>query len=211
MRLTFLALILTVCGLSGCTSSIDEQSEATVTGPQNSLLYAVAWKQTAAEYRAIYYQGFNLAKMHVETAIANRNSAGKPLAVISDLDDTLLHTLDYWGYLVSQDQDFFDDAIWDSWIPDNTVTASPGAIEFLHFCADNSIEIFYVTNRDQGEATYQNAMAHLVSLEFPYADNNHLFVLRETSNKQTVQDGIMEDYDVIVLLGDNLNDLSRKY
>ncbi len=211
MRTTTLALILTVCGLSGCTGSTQEQSEAVATGPQNSLLYAVAWKQTAAEYRALYYQGFNLAKMHVEAAIANRNPTGKPLAVISDLDDTLLLTLDYWGHLVSQDRDFFDDAIWDRWIPDNTVTASPGATEFLRFCADNGIEVFYVTNRDQGEATYQNAMAHLVSLEFPYADEDHLFVLRETSNKQAVQEGIMEDYDAIVLLGDNLNDFSRKY
>ena len=77
MRATTLALILTVCGLSGCSDSTHEQSEASAIGPQNSLLYAVAWKQTAAEYRALYYQGFNLAKMHVEAAIANRDPAGK--------------------------------------------------------------------------------------------------------------------------------------
>ena len=140
MRATILALILTVCGLFGCTDSNHEPIEASATGPQNALLYAVAWKQTAAEYRALYYQGFNLAKMHVEAAIANRNPTGKPLAVISDLDDTLLLTLDYWGYMVSKDRDFFDDAIWDSWIPDNTVTASPGAIEFLRFCGFHSVE-----------------------------------------------------------------------
>jgi 5'-nucleotidase (lipoprotein e(P4) family) len=54
-------------------------------------------------------------------------------------------------------------------------------------------------------------MAHLVSLGFPYADDDHLFVLQETSNKQAVQETIMQDYEAVVLLGDNLNDFSRKY
>ena len=31
------------------------------------------------------------------------------------------------------------------------------------------------------------------------------------SNKQTRQDEIMNDYDVVVMLGDNLNDFRRKY
>ena len=31
------------------------------------------------------------------------------------------------------------------------MTASPGSQEFLKFCADNGVEVFYVTSRDQGE------------------------------------------------------------
>ncbi|MEL0661192.1 hypothetical protein V6255_19035, partial [Psychromonas arctica] len=36
------------------------------------LLYSVAWKQTAAEYQALYYQGFNIARMHLELALAKQ-------------------------------------------------------------------------------------------------------------------------------------------
>ena len=31
----------------------------------NLLIAAVAWKQTAAEYRALYHQGYNVARMQV--------------------------------------------------------------------------------------------------------------------------------------------------
>lgn len=177
----------------------------------NPLLYAVAWKQTAAEYRALYHQGFNIAQRRVEQALLNRAADSKPMAIISDLDDTLLLAHDYWGYLITQNQDFFDDAKWDAWIPDNRFIASPGALEFLRFCAANGVEIFYVTNRDQGEATAALALASLQALTFPFADAQHLTVLRDSSNKETVQDSIRENYEVIALLGDNLNDFARRY
>jgi len=180
-------------------------------GVNNALLYATAWKQTAAEYRALYYQGFNVARMHVEMALSKRKAGDKPLAVVTDMDDTVLHALNYWGHLINQNKDYFDDPIWDKWIPENKVTASPGSLEFLKFCAENGVEVFYVTSRDQGEKTYEYAMGHLKVLGFPYADEKHLTVLRDTSNKEKRQDEIMKDFNVVVFLGDNLNDFRRKY
>ena len=153
-------------------------------GVNNALLYAVAWKQTAAEYRALYYQGFNVARMHVQAALAKRKSGDKPLAVVTDMDDTILHTVNYWGNLINQNKDFFDDPIWDRWIPENKVTAAPGATEFLKFCSDNGVEVFYVTSRDQGPKTYEYAMGHLRLLGYPNADEQHLTVLIDTSNKE---------------------------
>ncbi|MBB1076000.1 acid phosphatase [Rhodoferax sp. 4810] len=180
-------------------------------GVNNALLYSVAWKQTAAEYRALYFQGFNVARMHVELALAKRQPGDKPLAVVTDMDDTVLHALNYWGHLVNQNKDYFDDPIWDSWIPENKVTASPGSLDFLKFCADNGVQVFYVTSREQGEKTYEYALGHLKVLGFPYADEKHLTVLRDTSNKEKRQDEIMKDFSVVVFLGDNLNDFRRKY
>jgi 5'-nucleotidase (lipoprotein e(P4) family) len=177
----------------------------------NALLYAVAWKQTAAEYRALYYQGFNIATMHVQAALAKRKPGDKPLAVVTDMDDTILHTVNYWGHLVNQNKDFFDDPIWDRWIPENKVTASPGSTEFLKFCAANGVEVFYVTSRDQGPKTYDYAMEHLKFLGFPNADTQHLTVLIDTSNKEKRQDEIMKTHNVAVFLGDNLNDFRRKF
>lgn len=180
-------------------------------GPRNNLLYAVAWQQTAAEYQALYYQGFNLARMQVESALNHFQNHPRPLAVISDLDATLLDATEYWGYQVERDADFFDDAAWDAWIAENRLSATPGALEFLQFCAANNVEVFYVSNRDQGENTDSYALAHLQKLGFPYADSEHITILRESSNKQAVQEEIMAEYEVIVLLGDNLNDFSRRY
>lgn len=202
---------LAVSGQAQTASPAPNTTGPSAAGVDNALLYAVAWKQTSAEYRALYYQGFNVARMHVQAALAKRQPGDKPLAVVTDVDDTVLHALNYWGHLVNQEKDFFDDAIWDQWIPENKVTAAPGAADFLKFCADNKVEIFYVTSRDQGEKTYDYAMGHLRHLGFPNADDKHLTVLRDTSNKEKRQDEIMASYNVAVFLGDNLNDFRRKY
>ncbi|CAM2858317.1 5'-nucleotidase, lipoprotein e(P4) family [Vibrio rarus] len=177
----------------------------------NALLYSVAWKQTAAEYQALYYQGFNIAKMHVQQALANHKKGDKPLAIVSDFDDTLVQHAGYWGNLVKNNKEFFDDAIWDKWIPMNKMVPSPGAKDFLEYCAKNGVEIFYISSREQGEGTFEYALNNIHTLGFPLKDKSHLTILRDTSNKETRQDQIMEKYDVAVFLGDSLNDFRRKY
>lgn len=198
---------LVICSIFSASAAIAGDN----TEKSNPLLYSVAWKQTAAEYEALYYQGFNIARMHVELALANHKKGDKPLAIVSDFDDTLVQPLAYWGTLVDKNIDFFDDAIWDEWIPTNGMVASPGAKEFLEFCKQNGVEIFYITSRDQGDRTFEYALGNIKHLGFPLKDESHLTVLRDTSNKETRQNEIMETYDVAVFLGDSLNDFRRKY
>ncbi len=177
----------------------------------NSLLWAVAWKQSAAEYFALCHQAYNLARMHVDTALQCHMPGDRPLAVITDLDDTALHARSYWGHLIEQGLEFFDDAIWDEWLPNNEVTAAPGARNFFEYCAAENVEVFYVTSRNQGERTYEYALAQLRYLNFPYADEQHLHVFRESSDKTPARDEIKAAFDLVVTLGDNLNDYQRDY
>lgn len=199
---------LTLCGVLSASAAVVQAQQNEMNNP---LLYSVAWKQTAAEYKALYYQGFNVARMHVEAALAKHQPGDKPLAIVSDFDDTLVQPLPYWGTLVNNNIDFFDDAIWDKWIPTNGIIASPGAQDFLTFCQENGVEIFYITSRDQGEKTFEYALGNIRHLGFPLKDEGHLTVLRDTSNKEKRQNEIMKDYDVAVFLGDSLNDFRRKY
>ncbi|MDR2515855.1 MAG: 5'-nucleotidase, lipoprotein e(P4) family [Spirochaetaceae bacterium] len=177
----------------------------------NQLVMAAAWKQTAAEYRALYYQAFNVARLHLDNALAARTAGDKPLAVITDVDDTVLNAADYWARLIAAGMDFFDDAVWDSWVAENRFAATPGALEFCSYAKDRDVEVFYVTNRDQGEDTYALAEANLTSLGFPFVDEAHLFVQRESSNKEERQQKIARTHNVVLMLGDNLNDFRRKY
>ena len=197
--------------LAAAMPALGQNTTSNDSNIENNLMMAMAWKQTAAEFRALYHQGFNIARMRVEIALAQKQDDSLPLAIISDVDETLLLANDYWGYLITQGQDFFDDASWDRWIEENRSVASPGALEFLNFCVSNSVEIFYVTNRDQGDTTVQLAIENLNAVGFPLADTAHLRVLRESSNKELVQQRIREDYEVVALLGDNLNDFARRY
>ena len=117
----------------------------------NLLTAAVAWKQTAAEFQALYYQGFNIARLRLDQALQAHKAGDKPLAIISDMDDTVLSSNSYWGYMINADQEFFDDAAWDKWVAENGPVATPGAVEFLDYAKSKGVEVFYVTSRDQGE------------------------------------------------------------
>ncbi len=211
-----LSIILVIITI-GCTQTESNQTTTTTSNSTiedvntNNFMVAVAWKQNAAEYNALYYQGFNIARMYVEEALKNHTDTDKPLAVVTDFDDTLATPLEYWGYLIEQDIEAFDDEIWDAWIPENKMTPTAGAKEFLDFCKENNVAVFYVTSRDQGENTYAYALNNIKALNFPYADEEHLYVLMDTSNKEEIHQKIEETHDVIVKLGDNLNDFSRKY
>ncbi|MBT8085269.1 MAG: hypothetical protein KJN72_08590 [Woeseia sp.] len=211
-RRRFLALMLaggSTTIATGCTTAAD--ASATGDDDCNPLLWALAWQQTAAEYQALCYQAFNLARLRLDIALAGRAAGEKPLAVITDLDNTVLHANSYWGYIVNEGMDFFDDAIWDEWLPENLMTAVPGSLEFLNYCAAKKVEVFYVTNRDQGERTYDYALQQIQELEFPFADNNHLYVFRDTSDKSPARESIANRFDVALMLGDNLNDFRRDY
>ena len=178
---------------------------------KNPLLWAVAWSATAAEYGALCYQAFNLATLRVEQALKRNKTVGKPLAVITDVDNTIVHAASYWAYLINNEMDFFDDASWDRWIPRNLITPVPGASEFLDYCCENNVEVFYVTNRDQGKNTEEYALKQLRYLQLPFADNEHLTVYRNTSNKTPAKKAISESHELILMLGDNLNDYKRDY
>jgi len=195
--------------LPSISQSHEDPSSDQVTN--NSLLWAVAWQETAAEFGALCHQAYNLARFKVQQAIDAKQSKSKPLAVIADMDNTIIAATSYWGYLINNEMDFFDDAIWDEWLPKNEITAVPGAKEFLDYCHENNVEIFYVTNRNQGERTYEYALNQLEYLGFPYADEAHLTVYRETSNKMPTKNVIRDSHELIVMLGDNLNDYKRDY
>ena len=63
---------------AGCD---DGGRDAPMGDRSNALLWAVAWKQTAAEYRALCHQAYNLARLRIDIALANKKPGDKPLAV----------------------------------------------------------------------------------------------------------------------------------
>lgn len=70
---TFLAGSATALLPGGAVVAQDGAQDAPCEeGLTNNLLWAVAWKQTAAEYFALCHQAYNLAKMRLDMALKNR-------------------------------------------------------------------------------------------------------------------------------------------
>lgn len=159
----------------------------------------------------LYRQGFNVARDRLDAALASRRPDGKPLAVVSDIDDTVLDSNSYWAELVGAGKQSFDDEIWDEWVERNGPTATPGSVDFLNYAQSRGVQVFYVSSRDQGDDTQKFAVSNLAAVGLPFADDEHVTALRESSDKEPAQKSIEERFDVPVMLGDNLNDFKRIY
>ena len=189
---------------TGAPGFAQDPAKAPVTALNEQTVMALVWMQNAAEYRELMYQAFNLAGMIVDRAVGSAKPGDKALAVISDLDESLLDNSAYNAGLVGREQEFAE-ATWTQWEKAAQARAMPGAAAFLNRAAGQGVTIFYVTNRDQaGQAgTIQN----LKNLGYPFADAAHVLVRAGTSDKQPRFDAIAKDFHVAVYLGDNANDL----
>lgn len=166
------------------------------------LVMATLWIQTSAEFRAMCYQAYNLAKMNLDMFLSSY-SGSKPVAISVDVDETLLDNSVYEAFLIGNDFGY-SSKTWGPWQASGMATAYPGAKEFLDYCRSKGVEVFYITNIKM--KYYEHASKKLASLGFPNVDKKHLLFRTDTSDKQPRRDIVLKDYEIALLLGDNLND-----
>lgn len=92
-------------------------------------LLPVLWQQTAAEYRALCYQAFNLATLRLNEISRKEIKKGN-LAIITDLDETILDN-SYVGAQLIKENKQMTEIEWNRWTAASKTTAVPGAIAFL--------------------------------------------------------------------------------
>lgn len=165
---------------------------------------SLVWMQNAAEYRELCYQAYNLATMMVDQALAAKTAGEKPLAIVADLDETLIDNSAYDAGLVGRDA-AYSSKTWQIWEQAALAKAMPGAADFLNGIAAKGVAVFYVTNRDQ--AGLAGTIENLKKLGYPDADATHVLVSTGNSNKQPRFDSVTANYTVVSYLGDNANDL----
>lgn len=167
---------------------------------------AVLWCQTSAEARAQYYQTFNLAKLTLDHNLQKRQNEND-LAIIVDIDETVLDNSPYQANLIKANKQY--PSGWQEWTDLGIARPIPGAKKFLEYCRSRGVEIFYVSNRR--ESSRAGTLRNLVLAGFPYAENDHLYLRDQESSKERRRDAIDKDYEIILLVGDNLNDFSNEF
>jgi 5'-nucleotidase (lipoprotein e(P4) family) len=193
--LAFIAVIL-----SGCQSK-NEYSNYNL--EQENIVLATLWFQHSAEAKSLYYQGFNIAK---ERVIEFKKEAGtKPQAVVVDLDETMIDNSPFQGRVIETGKGYSPES-WADWSEKGMAAALPGALEFTHFCDSLGIEIFYISNRRVTEL--ESTMNNLNNLGFAFVKPENFILMENTSGKEERRDIVAQNYEIILLLGDNLNDFS---
>ncbi len=125
----------------------------------------LAW-QLSAESQALMMQGFAIAENYVDEMVAMCEDAsntewtyetdadgnkrmlhnGVRVAIVSDVDDTLVDGANYTADVVGNGGDF-NNAAFARFVMSDSCTALPGAVDFVKKCVDSGIDFYYVTNR----------------------------------------------------------------
>ena len=196
--LIVLCIVFTSCNKQKSAKNIESQTPV-----KEHTELAVIWQQNAAEYRALSYQAFNIATQKVKSL--KRTNRSKPFAIITDLDETVIDNSPYSAMQIKQDLDFDKDD-WIEWGKLKQAQGLPGAVRFFNLADSLGIEVFYISNRYQDQLT--ETIENLKLLNLPNADSAHVFLRTSKSEKQERRNKVLEDYEVVLYMGDNLSDFS---
>lgn len=176
------------------------------------------WMQNSVEYKANTMALYALAKTRLNQALANpkwtaalEQGAGyekKPVAVILDVDETVLDNSPYQAWIVENGQ-HYSSKTWAPFVHTETSRAIPGSLDFINYAHARGVAVFYVSNRKAPEeAPTRN---NLTKLGYPIGDQDDRVLLRgekeewgsDKGNRRAV---VAENYRIALLIGDNLGD-----
>lgn len=206
--LAFLCLALFSCApSSNSTQSVTQQTQSSEHRPDES---AVLWQQTAAEYEALCYQAFNsgiywLKQTNQEYQNARDLNELNPRAIIMDLDETVLNNSPYNAQLII-DNDNYSSSSWNNWVRLSNAGFVPGAKEFIQQVRNLEIEVFFISNRST--ETLDQTIGNLGSLGYEIKTDHILLDETDDGDKAERRAQVMKNYDVVMLVGDNLADFS---
>jgi 5'-nucleotidase (lipoprotein e(P4) family) len=229
LPMTLLLASLAACDTmpkrAGTTPSGGTVTGTAQSGPAaNDNLNAVAWMQTSVEFRLVAGQTWRGALVQLDRAIKTpswdalakedraKPATGLPMAVIVDIDETMLDNTPYGARLI-RDGKSHDDAAFDQWISQAIAKPVPGALEFARAANSRGVTIFYVSNRraDQAGPTIDN----LRKAGFPIKDAGQFLGQGTTaggcessgSDKGCRRQLVGRTHRVLMQFGDQLGDL----
>lgn len=172
----------------------------------NGKVYSALWQQNAGEFRALCYQAYNIATEIVKEKTSMEHF--RPIAIVTDIDETFLDNSPYAVTRALKGKEF-DQQSWLEWTSKGEAVAFPGSVEFFNYAASRNVAVFYISNRNENDKA--GTIKNLKELGFPYADEEHVLVMKDTSNKEERRRQVLKDYEIFLFLGDNLSDFSEVF
>ncbi len=203
MRIKLITLLLSALIIVSCA---EKGKKEDVSSTQDHLMYATIWFQRSPEMKALYYQGYNLATMRLTEFVKHKSA--KPKAVVVDIDETMLDNSPFEAQEIIDNSGYTPES-WKKWSDLAKAKALPGAVEFSHACDSLDVEVIYISNRKVSEVDL--TVKNLDSLGFSFARKENMIFKEDVSSKKSRRDRISEKFEIVLLIGDNLNDLSEVF
>ncbi|MCP3874769.1 MAG: 5'-nucleotidase, lipoprotein e(P4) family [Desulfobacteraceae bacterium] len=200
--LTILVLVSTTT-----TASADD---FTTKDLNDETILALSWVQNSAEFKALAFQAFNIAKLRWDM-----DKKRDKKCIVVDIDETIIDNSPFSAGLIGKNYGYRD-SHWKQWCIAQSATAIPGALYFLNYVVKTGGEVFYITNRKAQPPKTMDltlvTMNNLKALGFPQIDKKHMLFRTGSSKKQFRRDSITQmGYRIVLLIGDNLADFSESF
>jgi len=167
---------------------------------QKSMIMSTLWQTTSAEYRALAYQAYNIARLRLDEDLKIKRT--KKRAIIVDADETVLNNTAFEIRTIVDGAQYYED--FDNWVKSAEGKVIPGSVDFLNYAFENGCDIYYISNRKLSHI--EGTLKNLKTLGFPQAEESHILLKDDTSNKGIRRDQVAEDHFIVMLIGDNLID-----
>lgn len=191
---------------SSCSTQKQASINASSSLVSNGKLWSSLFQQRAAEYKALCFQAYNIARLRLDQRL--QDAPLRPLAIVTDIDETVLDNSPNAVHQALQGKDYEPQA-WYSWTSKASADTLAGSASFFKYAASRGVEVFYITNRDEKER--ESTLANLRKFNFPFTDNHHLLLKETSSSKESRRVQVLKSHEIVLLLGDNLSDFSELF
>jgi 5'-nucleotidase (lipoprotein e(P4) family) len=178
-------------------------------------LGAALYMQKAAEYRALAYQAFNLARWQLDADLDKKNvkklpkaERNRPRALIVDIDETVLDNSPQQANLIKNHL-AFNNPSWYAWGEMRKAKAIPGAVDLVNYAVSKGVKVFFSSNRD--EVQKQATIDNLKNVGFRDVTTDSVVLRQSESSKEPRRQAIAAKYRIVLLMGDNLDDFSNVF
>lgn len=180
--------------------------------PAERELLSDLYIQTSAEYNALCEQTYRYAWDSLLAQLPKYEKDPKPLAVVMDLDETVVDNSRYQSWLYANSMTFTRPT-WAEWEkPGNDqVGLVPGALSFIKNVENygkRKIDVVYISNRRDRDGTLD--LLKRLGLATDRIDER-LHVRTNGRDKESRRELVRKKYNIAMLIGDNLADLSSDF
>ncbi len=165
------------------------------------LTIGAKYHQQSAEIRALQLQAYKMAKMALDNNL--KLVKDKKPAIILDLDETVLNTSDYAGYLIKNCIKYTPET-WDVFEKEGSLSLIPGALDFLEYANSKGVKIFYISNRTQKNKAF--TLKTLKSFKLPQVSEESVLLKEKGKSKAVRRELVAKNYEIILQVGDTLHD-----
>lgn len=167
---------------------------------------AIRYQQRSAEVAALQRQCYALATLRLRAAV-EANGGGTGLAIVSDIDETILDNTAIMAHVLAHEHSFTDVTHWKRWEREGEPGLIPGAADFFALADRLGVTIFYVSDRYDENKFATIATLSRFGLPQVQADRVMLFGPPKAVRRAT----IASRYRIVLQLGDTLHDFDGAF